>query len=139
MRELRPEQRRSVGRELHRQKYATYMASTEWRSRRDRWHADELNHTAAVEVLCRGCGRVWVLTRDDLHHVDYSRLGDEQHEDLWALCRSCHDRLHELIESSRSWRRLPRRLANEQALPHLQHERLKLQPGSEVSRLRDYL
>lgn len=139
MRELRPEQRRSVGRELHRQRYATYMASPEWRSRRERWHSDELDLTAATAVNCRGCGRDWELTRDDLHHVDYSRLGDELHEDLWALCRSCHDRLHELIESSRSWRRLPRRLANEQALPHLQQELRNLEPGSEVSNLRDYL
>lgn len=143
MRDLRPEQRRSLGRELHRERYAAYMASAGWRARRVRWHAEELTRTAATAVHCRGCGRLWSLDRDDLHHVDYVRLGDEAHEDLWPMCRSCHNCLHALIESSKSWRLLTRRQANTLALPALRRA-LEGEPAetihaAAVTNLREYL
>lgn len=143
MRELRPNQQRSLGRALHRKKYAAYMNSPEWFRRRSRWYEDELQRSEADVVACRGCGTEWTLTRGDLHHIDYGRLGDEAHADLWALCRYCHTGMHELIESSKSWRKLPRRHANELALQIWQRilggESAESVQSNAVSSLHDYL
>lgn len=117
MRELSPWARKSQGRDRHRAFYARYIVSAAWFRRRDEWAVAEAARVAPSPVLCRGgCGTVWNVTRDDLHHLDYSRLGNEAHEDLWAMCRSCHNALHRLIESTKSWRRLPKRQANMQGI-----------------------
>lgn len=121
MRKLRPNQQRSVGRDAHRALYADYMASPAWWERRREWERTELESTGFPNVLCVACGLKWTL-RDDLHHIDYDRLGNEAHEDLWPMHRVCHTRLHQLIESSKSWRNMRRRFANVQALPVLRRE-----------------
>lgn len=33
-----------------------------------------------------------------VHHVDYSRIGDERFSDLMICCRECHDNLHAFID-----------------------------------------
>ncbi|SDQ15196.1 hypothetical protein SAMN04488565_0924 [Leucobacter chromiiresistens] len=114
---MSPWARQSQGRNAHRAFYADYITSAKWYSRRARWALEESTRIAPALILCRGrCGNAWNVDRDDLHHCVYDRLGDEAHEDLWPMCRSCHTRLHELLDSSRSWRKLPKRQANRQAL-----------------------
>lgn len=121
MRELNPWQRRSNGREAHRQFYAKYMRSPAWFSRREQWAEEELALLpVGGTIVCVGCGRGWFVRRDDLHHYSYERLGDEAHEDLWPMCRDCHVLLHEVMRSSRSWRKLATRQANELALAVVQ-------------------
>lgn len=122
MRELRPEQQRSLGREQHRQRYAAYMVSPAWFARREKWYTEEKQRIGLPHVPCRGCGSIWTLKKGDLHHIDYARLGNEAHDDLWAMCKNCHKGLHQLIESSKSWRNLPRRYANQWALPVFQRQ-----------------
>lgn len=97
------------------------MKSAAWFRRRSLWVEEELELIApARQVTCLGCGSAWALSRDDLHHVSYARLGDEAHEDLWPMCRVCHSRLHEIMRSSKSWRKMPASRANHFALALLQ-------------------
>ncbi|WP_053353948.1 hypothetical protein [Leucobacter musarum] len=117
MRELRRGAKHSQGRDQHRAFYAQYIVSPAWFRRRERWAAEEAARIAPAPIQCRGgCGHQWQAGRDDLHHCSYRRLGDEAHDDLWAMCRTCHTALHRMIESTRSWRRLPRRQANQLAI-----------------------
>lgn len=118
MRKLSPFAKRSRGRALYRDRYRQYMASSTWFRRREQWYESEV--AAFGTVMCKGkCGREWTPNTGDLHHVTYDRLGNEEHHDLWPLCRECHALIHQIIESSRSWRRLPRRQANQLALARL--------------------
>ena len=139
MRELRPGQIRSRGRDEHRERYAAYMRSPAWFRRRNRWVEEESARVAPSPVFCHGgCGRQWAVSRDDLHHCSYDRLGDEQHADLWAMCRSCHDQIHALMDSAKSWRKLPLRLRNEQALAVIR-DRAAAPPGLAARTAADFL
>ena len=130
MRELSPWARKSQGRDAHRAVYAGYIVSPKWFARRARWEKDELARTAGPVTCVGGCGRPWRLNADDLHHCSYDRLGDEYHEDLWPMCRSCHTELHQVLDSSKSWRKLNRASANRQALLQLQRRH---SPGDTAS------
>jgi hypothetical protein len=33
-------------------------------------------------------------------------MGRERHEDLMAMCRPCHELVHQAIDASRSWQKL---------------------------------
>lgn len=117
MRELSPWAARSNGREQHRERYAAYMKSPDWWRRRHQWAEEELRLASSPDgIKCFGCSRLWRLSQDDLHHVTYDRLGHEDHEDLWPLCRGCHTLLHDLLASTGSWRKLSRRLGNQLAI-----------------------
>lgn len=122
MRELERNAKRSKGRDAHRARYAAYIVSPKWFHRREVWAATERARLGCEQLHCTGCKQEWSLKRGDLHHVTYERLEDEAHDDLWAVCRECHDRLHELMDSSRSWKKLPRTLANEFAVSVLRGE-----------------
>lgn len=140
MRELSPWARKSQGREVWRKRYADYIASAAWYRRRMRWAEDELERIRPARIMCLGeCGREWRVTRDDTHHSSYARLGNEDHEDLWPLCRACHDLLHHLLDSSKSWRRMDRRLANQQALLVVQDRHRTKQKVQNSRHLRNYL
>lgn len=139
MRELPSWAIKSQGRDQWRAYYATYIKSAEWHRRRVTWFEEEasLVHPNAVTCL-GGCGKEWRLRRDDLHHCSYDRLGHEAHEDLWPLCRNCHDHVHQLLDSSKSWRKLPYRFANQQALAVVQQ--IRTAPDTRrYESLRDYL
>lgn len=141
MRELSPWARKSQGRDQHRARYATYITSAAWYRRRDEWARAEAARVAPAPIRCRGgCGSIWTPDRDDLHHCSYDRLGDEAHEDLWPMCRDCHSRLHDLLDSSRSWRRIEREQANRLALEILvaRHQRRRVVASREPG-LRGYL
>lgn len=142
MRELKPGAIRSRGREAWREFYASYIKSPAWWQRRHRWLEEELELERPRPLQCLGgCGKDWKLTRDDLHHCSYDRLGNEAHDDLWPLCRTCHSLLHELLDSTRSWRKLPYTLANQHALAVVQDRRSPTTSPAQnrVASLRDFL
>jgi 5-methylcytosine-specific restriction endonuclease McrA len=139
MRELSPWATRSQRRDAHRARYAAYITSPEWYQRRESWALEEVRRSTEL-IRCVGCRKRWNLHRDDLHHLSYERLGNEAHEDLWPMCRTCHNRLHDLIESTKSWRKLSRRLANQRGLEVVQQIRDVAAPHrSAAESMRDYL
>lgn len=100
--------------------YDGYMSSPAWWSFRRDWFAWAQSHG---DVVCLGCARKWTL-RDDLHHVTYERLSAEKFEDLWPLCRACHEFVHEVIDR-REWRRVGRIQAHQAALRALRRYHAK--------------
>lgn len=140
MRELSPWAIRSGRRDAWRAFYASYITSPKWFHRREAWAREEAAQRGSDVIVCAGgCGAEWTVRRGDLHHRSYDRLGEEAHEDLWPMCRPCHTRLHDIIDSTRSWRRLPRELANDRALAvvHAEHTGASAETGARS--LRDYL
>lgn len=95
--------------------YAAYLASAAWWHRRDDWFDHE---SATGPVVCRGCEQPWLPERDDLHHVTYARLGAEAHEDLWPMCRDCHEFLHWVLDRP-GWGRAGRAQGHRRALAEL--------------------
>lgn len=99
----------SAARAAHRAYYAAYITSPAWRARRRTWltrHRRD-HHT---EPVCVVCDRAWTLD-DDLHHASYDHLGHEHDSDLIPMCRVCHEALHRILDGSRAWRAMPRRMA----------------------------
>lgn len=47
-------------------------------------------------AACIGCGSIANIT---LHHITYRRLGKERPGDFMCLCRECHGKLHEHLDS----------------------------------------
>ena len=118
MREPRPGLGWSAGRIALRARYADYMDSEAWRRRRRQW----LNSWVARHgrpPVCAVCGCPWSLAHGDLHHRSYGRLGHETTTDLIPLCRACHTQVHDLLESTPSWRRLDRAQATDMAVGRL--------------------
>jgi len=97
------------------------MASPAWFARRERW-AKEWTVRHNREPCCVICWAAWSLRRDDLHHRSYARLGHEADHDLTPLCRRCHRRLHRILESDPSWRRLDRSQATDLIVVALRHK-----------------
>lgn len=117
MRDQSPFARRSLGREEHRAVYDSYITGAKWHARRHSWAANmEALLISPATLTCRGCGGIWRVSRDDLHHCDYDRLGEEADDDLWSMCRTCHGRLHHLLDSFSGYKRMGRRQANVLAL-----------------------
>lgn len=64
--------------------YHQYMGSSAWcQKRKERLLLDDFR--------CTRCGE---QERLEVHHLDYSRLGDESMDDLLTLCHWCHMREH---------------------------------------------
>lgn len=140
MRELSPWAKKSEGRNRARAFYAAYISSSAWYRRRIQWAEEELHRIKPARIMCMGqCGREWKVSRDDLHHSSYDRLVDEDHEDLWPLCRGCHDLVHHLIGSSKTWRRMDRWVANQQAILIVQDRNQSPGGKGRGASLRDYL
>jgi 5-methylcytosine-specific restriction endonuclease McrA len=47
---------------------------------------------------CEKCGCYWIL---QVHHVTYERLGNERLSDLMAVCKFCHEEMHDKIQADR--------------------------------------
>lgn len=104
-------------------RYRAYIASKHWYERRLAWvNSFSMRHPDS-ELVCFSCGASWDVRRDDLHHASYQRLGNERDEDLWAMCRDCHNELHSMIRSSYAWRRLSFESANRLALAKLRQRK----------------
>ncbi len=66
-----------------RAEYRAYLASPQWAQRR----AEILNR---ANGLCEICSQ----PATQVHHLHYHNIGDEQPDDLMALCRECHELIH---------------------------------------------
>jgi len=88
-----------------RRAYAARMDSAAWHRRREAWR-DHWVATRGCEPTCTVCGGRWMIQSGDLHHRTYDRLGNERYCDVVPLCRPCHLRLHQVMESAPAWRRL---------------------------------
>ncbi len=73
------------------------------------------------EPTCVVCGKPWSLRRGDLHHRSYDRLGHEADYDLVPLDRTCHARLHQVLDSHPAWRRAGRAHATDVIVGRLCH------------------
>ena len=83
---------------------AGYMRSAAWFRRRKQWFIDE-EERCGRQVECPGCGRPLWPSSSDMHHATYERMGHEDHEDLLAMCRDCHELLHRHLDVSPRLRR----------------------------------
>jgi len=75
-----------------------------------------------VEPTCAACGGRWTLRNGDLHHRDYDRLGHELFDDLFPLCRACHERIHRILESTPAWRRMGRAQASDVIIARIRRD-----------------
>ena len=99
-------------RRIHRRAvYRSYLASRAWRDRRRAWYAAWLTK-AGTPPTCLACDHQWSPKTGHLHHLTSVRIGTEDDTDLVPLCSQDHRRLHDVLESSPSWRRLGRAQAS---------------------------
>lgn len=63
--------------------YTQYLNSPEWRRKRREVFVDR-------DGLCEICGE----SAEQVHHLNYDRLGGELMTDLMAICEGCHRREH---------------------------------------------
>ena len=75
----------------HSREYVKYLQSPQWRERK-------LAFMKRHGAYCRACYRIDKL---DCHHDDYARLGHEDDNDLWILCREHHQTAHRFYASGR--------------------------------------
>lgn len=107
-----------------------YLRSTVWFRRRDAWFEEE--QSRAGSIRCAVCNQVVPRREAELHHLDYSGVrqtatgmweAGEEHADLVACHKVCHDRIHQLLDrdiatgAARS-----RRAANVRAIQRLRHK-----------------
>ncbi len=64
--------------------YAGYLQTAHWQRLR-------MQVLERAKYMCEGCGTKVHL---DIHHKTYSRRGEEELDDLMALCRNCHTGRH---------------------------------------------
>jgi hypothetical protein len=67
--------------------YAQYLASPEWRKRRD----EAIQRAEGRCQLCNSAQRLQV------HHRTYERRGNERPMDLTVLCEGCHQHFHGIV------------------------------------------
>jgi hypothetical protein len=97
----------STGRVRARAKYCDYMGSPDWQARRRTWHAAWIDRHG-TRPTCQAYDEPWALSRGDLHHRTYARLGAELFDDLVPLCRADHAALHDILDTAAGWRHLGR-------------------------------
>ncbi len=120
MRDPRPGIAWSGRRVATRVAYHDYMTGLAWARRRRAWRAGWLA-AHDNEPVCQICAEPWTLTRGDLHHRSYRRLGRETDRDLIPLCRRCHSALHVLLETPQ-WLRLGRARATDSLVAVLRRQ-----------------
>jgi 5-methylcytosine-specific restriction endonuclease McrA len=76
---------------MTRDEYQQYLESDVWQ--RTRRHKLE-----EAQYRCELCNS---STRLQVHHRDYSRIGNERLTDLTVLCDECHERHHHKMPESR--------------------------------------
>ena len=95
MRNPRPGSQWTPARQRCRIDYLAYIESAAWRTRRFRWLREHRERTGKA-ATCQVCGGPDDL---ELHHHEYTRLGDEHYQDLAALCHTCHQLLHDIYNT----------------------------------------
>ena len=59
-----------------------------------RWHSLRQAVLTRDEFKCKCCNSTDSL---EIHHIVYTRLGNEHTSDLATLCNHCHSRLHKIL------------------------------------------
>lgn len=72
--------------------YAEYLQSDAWGEKRDRIMQRDRG-------TCRYCG----CGATDVHHKTYDRIFSESDDDLVAICRECHQFVHDKLSNKRDW------------------------------------
>lgn len=93
-----------------------YLQSVAWFRRRDRWFDEEQARVGVIR--CAVCEVELNRRKAELHHVTYERLtktasgwhAGEEHEDLMAMHRACHEWVHRLMDSGTLFRDARNRL-----------------------------
>jgi len=62
------------------EEYVAYLKSSDWKERRKQFLED-------VNYECEECGE----KATQVHHLNYSCLGEEEREDVEVLCKQCHE------------------------------------------------
>lgn len=84
-----------------RMSYEEYLKSPEWRSKKK-------TRLAFDNWQCAICHAQIDDERYETHHLNYSRLGDEDIEhDLLTLCHDCHAAFHSMWQKVSSWESSP--------------------------------
>ena len=71
--------------ELKAMPYHDYLQTPEWNITRKMAYK-------RAKYACQMCGKGGVVL--NVHHNNYSNLGNERREDLIVLCRDCHEKFH---------------------------------------------
>lgn len=76
--------------------YDDYLKSDHWqRTRIQRLLQANINNDwNLIQCDRKECGLYVPLLCLDVHHLTYTRVGEERMEDLAVLCRSCHGVVH---------------------------------------------
>jgi len=74
--------------------YFEYIESPQWIERKQHYYKTNTKQ-------CRACGSYGNV---DLHHIEYSSLGNEKDIDLVCLCRDCHKEFHANNKTSKNMR-----------------------------------
>jgi hypothetical protein len=69
-----------------REEYQEYLCSPEWRRRRDLV-------LSRAHGVCEGCRE---REASEVHHLTYQNIGNEFLWELVAVCRGCHERVHQI-------------------------------------------
>ena len=75
------------------EKYQLYLATPEWRRKRDEVFDRE-------NGLCQGCKQEPI---EHVHHVTYSHIYDELLFQLIGVCENCHRKSHFMDHSFNPW------------------------------------
>lgn len=67
--------------------YDLYLNSDIWRAFRSKYYK------LSKKLYCRVCKSFKI----ELHHINYSRLGNEMLTDVIPLCREHHEKIHEWL------------------------------------------
>ncbi|MGF3057333.1 hypothetical protein [Microbacterium sp. YY-01] len=105
----------------------SYLRSTAWFSRRDRWFKTEQER--AGKIQCAVCMKSGSKRDFELHHLDYTGvqeigngvwLANEEHGDLVAVHPRCHEWLHRALDADpAAGSASTRRQANERVIAGL--------------------
>jgi 5-methylcytosine-specific restriction endonuclease McrA len=88
---LRRLTRQARAAQLRKMTFAEYRMQPEWQVRRGQ-------ALTRARYRCQMCS-----SHDaplDVHHNSYQKYGDERPEDLVVLCRSCHQKVHGIVEDA---------------------------------------
>jgi hypothetical protein len=73
----------SRARKLKKQKYYAYLLTPEWFAKRDAVMRRD-------NATCQYCGK----RATQVHHLTYDNIYNERMEDLVAICKPCHEKIH---------------------------------------------
>jgi len=67
----------------HNGKYKKAISSQHWKDLRNTKYQEQSGR-------CQGCGKPFIISRMELHHLHYKTLGEERSQDVELTCKPCH-------------------------------------------------